>query len=100
MSPKTEHYSVFHAEVEDREDEKTLLHEKLLTLLLRYRAVYIGGEASSHCVRSTVEDLVEYMDPEKIALLQNAMSPVKGFEEEEKVFFREMQELGVRLERI
>jgi len=47
-----------------------------------------------------VEDLVEYMDPEKIALLQNAMSPVKGFEEEEKVFFREMQELGVRLERI
>ncbi len=100
LSPKTEHYSVFHAEVEDREDEKTLLHEKLLALLLRYRTIYIAGEASSHCVRATVEDMLEYVDSSRMVLLKNAMSSVKGFEEEERAFFEDMKRRGVRLERI
>lgn len=100
MSPKTEHYSVFHAEVEDREDEKTLLHQELLTLFLRYRTVYVAGEASSHCVRSTVEDLAEYLEPSRMVLLENAMSPVQGFEEEEKTFFEDLRKRGIQLQRI
>ncbi len=100
LSPKTEHYSVFHAEVEDREDEKTLLHEGLLTLFLRYRTIFIAGEASSHCVRATVEDMLEYVEPSRMVLLKNAMSPVKGFEDEEKAFFEDIRRRGVRLERL
>jgi hypothetical protein len=47
-----------------------------------------------------VEDMLEYGEPSRMVLLKNAMSPVKGFEEEEKAFFEDIQRRGVRLERL
>ncbi len=83
-NPLTEHYSMLGPEVEeDREGEPLgRRNQSLLEELLRYDAVVIAGQAKSHCVAWTIQDLLE--DPtvrerhleEKVYLLEDCTSPV------------------------
>jgi nicotinamidase-related amidase len=83
-SPLTEHYSMLGPEVEfDREGEPLgRRNHPLIEGLLQYDAVLIAGEAKSHCVAWTIEDLLN--DPnvqeralaEKIYLLEDCTSSV------------------------
>src|SRR3712207_4135867 len=83
-SPLTEHYSMLGPEVEvDREGEPLARrNQPLIEELLRYDAVVIAGEAKSHCVAWTIQDLLE--DPtvrerqleEKVYLLEDCTSSV------------------------
>ena len=83
-NPLTEHYSMLGPEVEiDREGEALgRRNHPLIERLLRYDAVVIAGEAKSHCVAWTIEDLLS--DPnvqeraleEKVYLLEDCTSPV------------------------
>jgi len=98
-NPWTEHYSALQAEVPDPADPATLLNRPLLARLDRAQHLIIAGEASSHCVRATVEHLVQHLPgrPERFTLMQNAMSPVAGFEAVHQEFLSAMQASGVRL---
>lgn len=96
----TEHYSAILAEVPDPDDPATQPNESLLAELDRADVLFVAGEASSHCVKATVEDLVERLPshrPERIVLLTDCMSPVAGFESAHDGFFAAMREHGVRL---
>jgi nicotinamidase-related amidase len=83
-NPLTEHYSMLGPEVEyDREGEPLgRRNAPLIERLLQYDAVLIAGEAKSHCVAWTVEDLLS--DPnvqergldEKVYLLEDCTSSV------------------------
>ena len=83
-NPLTEHYSMLGPEVEfDREGEPLgRRNHPLIERLLRYDAVVIAGQAKSHCVAWTIEDLLG--DPnvqargltEKIYLLEDCTSSV------------------------
>jgi nicotinamidase-related amidase len=83
-NPLTEHYSMLGPEVEfDREGEPLgRRNHPLIEQLLQYDAVLIAGEAKSHCVAWTIEDLLG--DPnvqqralaEKIYLLEDCTSSV------------------------
>ncbi len=98
LNPWTEHYSALQAEVPDPADPATLLNTGLLERLDRAGLLVIAGEASSHCVRSTVEHLVEHLPrPERIVLMHDAMSPVPGFESAHHDFLAAMQARGLRL---
>jgi len=83
-NPLTEHYSMLGPEVEsDREGEPLgRRNQPLIEELLRYDAVVIAGQAKSHCVAWTIQDLLD--DPtvqgrhleEKVYLLEDCTSSV------------------------
>ncbi|MBZ8141224.1 cysteine hydrolase [Rubrivivax gelatinosus] len=101
-NPWTEHYSALEAEVPDPLDPGTLLNQALLSRLDRSQRLWVAGEASSHCVKATVEHLVEHLPsgrPARIELLIDCMSPVAGFEPQHHAFLVDMAARGVRQRR-
>lgn len=83
-NPLTEHYSALGPEVTDGPDGKPIAERNrpLVDRLLRFDAVVVAGQAKSHCVAWTIEDLlrdVEAGDPRlarKVYLLEDCTSPV------------------------
>ena len=99
-NPWTEHYSALQAEVPDADDAATQLNRTLIADLDRADVILIGGEASSHCVRATTEHLADNLPSgqrSKIVLLTDCMSPVGGFEAQQRDFLADMARRGVRL---
>lgn len=82
--PLVEHYSALSPEVCERHDGGVLAtpDRALLERLLAADLLLVAGQASSHCVRATVEDLLAEAarrDPAaagRIVLLEDCMSPV------------------------
>jgi len=100
MHPWTEHYSALQAEVPDPGAPDTGLNTALLARLDAAHTLLVAGEASSHCVRATVEHLVQHLPggrPERLVLLRDAMSPVAGFEAQASQFLADMSARGVRV---
>lgn len=83
-NPLTENYSVLRPEVLDDPDGKPIAQKnsRLIQQLLEFDAVIIAGQAKSHCVAWTVDDLlteIQQVDPslaEKVYLLEDCTSAV------------------------
>lgn len=78
--PKTEHYSLFEPEVKGEAGDE-LLNTDLLDDLADYDAIYIAGQAKSHCVLESVGSMMRYYTPdviEKLHLLMDATSSVQS----------------------
>ncbi len=83
-NPLTENYSVLRPEVLTRFDGQPLDHKNtpFLERLLQADAVVVAGQASSHCVKSSVDDLLDEIvarDPalaRKVYILADCMSAV------------------------
>ena len=100
LNPWTEHYSAVQAEVPSPDDEGTQLNRGLLDRLARADRLIVAREAGSHCVRATVEHLVEHglgRRADRLVLLADAMSPVAGFEAQQAAFLATMHRRGARL---
>ncbi len=69
-TPRVEHYSALGPEVGGRRNEK------LIELLGSFDAVVIAGQAKSHCVAWTVEDLLQDVAADRVYLLEDCTSPV------------------------
>ncbi len=75
----TEHYGAMQAEVPLANAPETQMNIPLLEKLQRADMLAVAGEASSHCVMETVNQVADFFGEEglnKIVLLENAMSPV------------------------
>ncbi|NTW13437.1 MAG: hypothetical protein HGA31_00205 [Candidatus Moranbacteria bacterium] len=75
----TEHYGALMAEVPDPDDPSTGLNVGLLTVLAEADIIGIAGEALSHCVKSTVDQIAENIGEEhikKFHILTDCTSPV------------------------
>jgi nicotinamidase-related amidase len=80
-NPFTEHFGILKASVPMEDDKSTWENTSLLSLMAEYKEIYIAGEAQSHCVATTIKQLLRYPDiANKIVVLKNCMSPVSGFE--------------------
>jgi nicotinamidase-related amidase len=83
-NPLTENYSVLQPEVLTGSTGTAIAakNDRLINDLLTYDAVYIAGQAKSHCVAWTIDDLlreIQQRDPmlaDKIYLLDDCASPV------------------------
>jgi len=79
-NPYTEHYSAVKAEVTDPTDPTTQLNTKLIQTLMDADKILIAGEAGSHCVKNTVEDIADGFGNDsyvqKMVLLTDGVSPV------------------------
>jgi nicotinamidase/pyrazinamidase len=75
----TEHYSAIAAEVPDPQDPSTMLNASLITSLQDSDVILIAGEALSHCVKATVEDIADNIGAEhvrKFVFLEDCSSPI------------------------
>jgi nicotinamidase-related amidase len=83
-NPLTEHYSVLGPEVIAGPDGKPIAEKNttFIQQLLQFDAVLIAGQAKSHCVAWTIDDLLEDIRrqdmrlAEKVYLLEDCTSPV------------------------
>lgn len=83
-NPLTENYSVLRPEVLTRSNGTALAqrNSNFIERLLNFDAVIIAGQAKSHCVAWTIDDLlteINSVDPElakKVYLLEDCTSPV------------------------
>lgn len=84
-NPLTEHYSVLGPEVLDAPNGSRIAERNanLIEQLLRFDAVIITGQAKSHCVAWTIDDLLQDIQvhqdsrlAEKVYLLEDCTSPV------------------------
>lgn len=99
MNPWTEHFSGVRAEVPDYDDPSTLVNGALMQSLWEADLVVVAGEALSHCVGSTVRDIInEAPIPERMAtkmfLLTDCTSNVPGFEAQGKAFLDWFEHAG------
>ncbi len=96
----TEHYSGVEADVPDPEDPTTHVNTRLIETLEKSDVIVFSGEAASHCVASTIRDIVNNFGEEtikKCVLLEDAMSPVPGFEQIADDFFQDMKDKGMQI---
>jgi nicotinamidase-related amidase len=97
----TEHFSAVKAEVPDPQDPSTQVNTDLIKTLLDADMIAIAGEAGSHCLANTVRDIatefgsVDYV--KKMVLLEDATSPVPGFENFQTDFINEMVKKGMQI---
>jgi nicotinamidase-related amidase len=79
----TENYSVLSPEVQELGGQSVgAFNAPFFKMLMDYDRIYVFGQAKSHCVLSTLQDLRDHIaasDPtlmEKVWVLEDAMSPV------------------------
>ena len=103
-NPWTEHYSAVMAEVPDPQDPATQLNTHFLDTLVSADQIYLCGEAGSHCVKASTEHIADYLEARqgraalaRLVLLTDCMSPVSGFEAQQRDFLAAMQARGARL---
>ncbi len=105
-NPFTEHYGGLQAEVPDSSDPSTQLNIGLLETLQKADEILIAGEALSHCVKETINQIVDNIGVDhikKILILTDATSPVgqapggPDFPAIGRQFLKDIQSKGVRL---
>ncbi|MDR0702757.1 MAG: isochorismatase family protein [Azoarcus sp.] len=99
LDPATEHYSAIRAEVPDPALPDTLVNEALLNRLASADEILVAGEAGSHCVKATVEDIITFR-PEtakRLVLISDCMSPVAGFAEQQTAFIENLSSRGAHI---
>jgi nicotinamidase-related amidase len=110
-NPLTEHYSVFGPEVTEGADGRPIgeVNEALIGHLLSFDAVAVAGQAKSHCVAWTVDDLLGHLRgderlAERVYLLEDCSSPVVvpgaiDYTDEADAAFRRFREAGMHVVR-
>ncbi len=102
QNPLTEQYSAIAAEVPRADDPSTQCNTALIERIRpgQDEQLIIAGEASSHCVRATVLDLMRLFDSKELhrtVVLTDCMSPVSGFESETRRFYAQAAKCGIEL---
>jgi nicotinamidase-related amidase len=111
-NPLTENYSVLRPEVLEDDEEKPVgeRNTALVEKLLRFDAVIIAGQAKSHCVAWTIDDLLRDIRSadgklaEKVYLLEDCTSPVVvpgmiDYTEKADAAFRRFADAGMHIVR-
>jgi nicotinamidase-related amidase len=108
-NPWTEHYSALGPEVLEGPDGRPIggKNTAFLERLLRFDAVAIAGQAKSHCLAWTIDDLLSAVGPEqagKVYLLEDCTSPVVvpgvvDFTEQADEAFARFQRAGMHVVR-
>lgn len=76
----TEHFGIFRAQVPDPTIPATQLNTTLIADLARFEAIYLMGEAKSHCVANSLKQLLDFAPAlvSKLVVVTDCMSDVTG----------------------
>lgn len=101
--PLTEHFGVFEADAPDAAVPSTQFNNALAAELTQgVDVLFVAGEAGSHCVASSVDQLTRYLDQQggarpRVILLSDCMSPVTGFEADQQAFVQRASAWGAEI---
>jgi nicotinamidase/pyrazinamidase len=96
----TEHYGAFAAEVPDPEDPTTQLQTDLIKSIEDNDVIVWAGEASTHCVMTTMRQAFGVFGPDgikKSVLLKDAMSGIPHAQKAFDDFLDEFQKKGLQV---
>lgn len=80
-NPLTEHFGALMASVPIEGSPETQLNRELVRKLKLYDKIVVAGEAKSHCVATTIKQLLNIDGfATKLVILEDCMSDVTGFE--------------------
>ena len=100
LNPLTEQYSAFRAEVPRADDSRTANNATLMARLADGdTTLLVAGEALSHCVAASGDDMLAQMDATRLrntVFLTDCMSPVAGFEQAGADFLERVRAAGAR----
>ena len=99
-----EHFGILEAQVPDPQDPSTQINTVLIEALMQADTILIAGEAGSHCLKVSVEQIAEKFGDDsyvkKIVLLTDATSPVQSpvvdFPAIQEQFIQDMTTRGMR----
>ncbi|CAG5071896.1 hypothetical protein DYBT9623_03872 [Dyadobacter sp. CECT 9623] len=97
INPLTEHFGVFKAQVPVDNAPETDLDRAFLSQLTDFEQILIAGEARSHCVATSIQQIVKYA-PElipKVVVLSDCMSDVPNWGYLADDIFEEAAEKGM-----
>lgn len=101
MDPFSEMYGIISPEY----SETPNINMQIIDMIEEYDEIYVAGEAASHCVSETLQQIVEHFAkrPEiikKITVLTDCTSPIKGFEDEtSKLFDMLRKKYGIKFKK-
>jgi len=96
--PLTEHFGAFQAQVPIENEPGTQPRLGLIKTLQQYNLTFIGGEALSHCLGSSLKQLLD-LAPElapKLVVLTDCTSDVTGFEGQATPIMDMAKSMGVK----
>lgn len=98
LYPLSEHFGIFRAQVPDPAVAETQLNTALIADLDRFDTVYLMGEAKSHCVASSLKQLLDFAPTlvPKVVLVTDCMSDVAGLGHLGDPIYREARTQNVR----
>lgn len=93
QDPNTEMYGIIKAEY----DGNKFVNRAVLQAIEEFDAIYLAGQASSHCVLASAMQILEHFEHDRaitsrITLLIDCMSPIAGFEEQTLQQFATLKE--------
>ncbi|TAE00015.1 MAG: nicotinamidase [Bacteroidetes bacterium] len=95
--PFTEHFGIFMAQIPYPDRPETQLNQTLINSLDAYEHIYLAGEAKSHCVATSLQQLMDYAPKtaQKIIVIQDCMSDVTGLGHLGKPTYDQAAQLGI-----
>jgi nicotinamidase/pyrazinamidase len=97
LNPLTEHFGVFKAQVPVANAPETELNLQFLSELETYDRVLIAGEARSHCVATSINQIVKYAPSlaQKVIVLTDCISDVTNWGHLADTIFENAEEKGM-----
>ncbi len=95
----TEHYSIFKGEVEVPNCPETQLNQNLINILNKFDRIFLLGEASSVCVKNSLNDLNNYAPDlvSKLVILEDCMSPIGPWDINTDAVYQKAVSLGAKI---
>ncbi|MCD6434837.1 MAG: hypothetical protein J7L15_00385 [Clostridiales bacterium] len=95
----SEHYSALEAKVPIEGDNSTNLNQPIISSLMKADVVLFTGEAGNKCTLETVLSVINNVSSEedikKLWWVEDAISPIPGFEQVQKDFVEDMKKKGM-----
>lgn len=99
--PLTEHFGIFKAQIPVPSAPETQLNQALLDQLVAYERVYLAGEAKSHCVATSLKQVLDHAPQltSKLVIIEDAASDVTGLGHLGDPIYEEARQRGVHFVR-
>ncbi len=96
-NPLTEHFGALKANVPIEGCPETQVNTELVNKLLQSGKILVAGEAKSHCVATTIKQMLDIDGlAQKLIILEDCMSDVKGFETIALPIYKKAKEEGAK----
>lgn len=101
QNPYTEMYGIIKAEY----DKSAYINQQVLDTIASYDHIYIAGQASSHCVLASTQQIVAHFGTQsdvnsRITILEDCMSPIDGFQAQTTAAFNQLKvQYGIHIKK-